>query len=268
MSVLFSMIKSVTMATLINSFYAADVCEPLSFETCREFVTEFERLYEGRDLSEYAHSNPMRKHSDLVLDTSSANDAFFSSVQFVVGYNFAQHDNSGVVSRTFEEQSFHGSENLHDRIFTLVSPSTNKAIGAVDCTESLPHLTMQDYDLSRRLQQFKLNENDQLKSVECSGKVLTAIGDDPDNFECLDGVGLFLDDPRADDNAQQWRIYNNGIVNVACGRENGNLAITNIDDDIFEGIARLDHIQFSIVNPYNGFAVGVYVSYSSFVISV
>lgn len=52
------------------------------------------------------------------------------------------------------------------------------------------------------------------------------------------------------DNKQKWRFYDNGIVNLYCGRESGNLAITEIEDNAFRVIPKLDDIEFSIVNPF------------------
>ena len=156
------------------------MCEPLSFDTCRDFTVQFERLYEARDSTGYPHPNPMRRNSDTVLDTNADNGAFFSNIQFPIGYNFVQQENSGLVVRTFEEPAFHGSETLHDRLFSLVNPYTNKALTVVGCSINTP-LLMQDHDESLTSQQFKLNEHDELESAECSTKVIGLSG--PDGVE-------------------------------------------------------------------------------------
>ena len=73
----------------------------------------------------------------------------------------------------------------------------------------------------------------------------------------MDGNRLILVDSNPDDLAQKWRFYSDGIVNVACGRTNGNLAITQINDDIFDQITLFEELQFSLVNPFNGKAITI-----------
>lgn len=191
-----------------------------------------------------------------MLDTNADNGAFFSNIQFPIGYNFVQQENSGLVVRTFEEPAFHGSETLHDRLFSLVNPYTNKALTVVGCSINTP-LLMQDHDESLTSQQFKLNEHDELESAECSTKVIGLSG--PDAFECFNGVKLVLQDKTGSPNdpKQKWKFYDYGIVNDACGLESGNLAITEIDDDSFNDISYLDRIHWSFINPFNGKALGV-----------
>ena len=67
---------------------------------------------------------------------------------------------------------------------------------------------------------------------------------------CLGGAVLQLAQKNDHDNKQKWRFYDNGIVNHHCGRESGNLAITEIEDNNFRDIPDLNNIEFSIVNPY------------------
>lgn len=57
--------------------------------------------------------------------------------------------------------------------------------------------------------------------------------------------------------SQQWRFYNDRIENLECGRTNGNLAITEIEDDSYNGIPFLGNVGWSFVNPYNGKAIGI-----------
>ena len=77
------------------------------------------------------------------------------------------------------------------------------------------------------------------------------------NDYCIDGNVLILEDSNSDDMSQKWRFYENGIVNLACGRMNGNLAISQINDDNFDQISLFEELQFSFVNPSNNKAITV-----------
>ena len=68
--------------------------------------------------------------------------------------------------------------------------------------------------------------------------------------DCIGGAVLELGAKDDDDTKQKWRFYDNGIVNLHCGRESGNLAVTQINDDSFRTIQKLDDIKFSIVNSF------------------
>lgn len=200
----------------------------------------------------YPHPNPLRK-TGAALDSAASDKDFFNSLQFPIGYNFEQ-DEGGLVSRTFAEQSFKGGETLYDRVFSLVNKQTGNALSLVDCNAT-PRIVVEKYNKERILQQFKLNPHDQLESTACAGKVISLLGPNP--FECMDGVGLScVHDAPLHDDKNKWRFYENGIVNLACGRANGNLAVTVVEDDSFD-LLYLDDIQFSIVNPFNGLAIGI-----------
>ena len=108
------------------------MCEPLSYDTCREFATSFHHLYEGRDISEYPHPNPMIKIPNTTLDRNATNRDFFDGIQFPLGYNFAQGD-SGIVNRTFKDSAFDGVS-VHDKTFSLVNPETGKVFCVVSST--------------------------------------------------------------------------------------------------------------------------------------
>jgi hypothetical protein len=197
----------------------------------------------------------MRRNPDIVLDADVDNDVFFRNAQFPLAYNYRQQDDTGLVVRTFEEQAFHGAETLHDRVFSLVDPLTGKALSVLSCVIETP-LVMQNFDRSLPFQQFKLNENDELESAGCGGKVISLIG--PEEFECLEGIKLVLKDKLGtSDEKKKWRFYENGIVNLACGYESGNLAITQVEDGSFHDISYLDKIHWHFLNPYNGKAIGV-----------
>ena len=72
----------------------------------------------------------------------------------------------------------------------------------------------------------------------------------PDDSDCVGGAVLQLAQKDDHDDKQKWRVYDNGIVNLHCGRESGNLAITQIEDNKFRDIPKLDNVEFSIVNPF------------------
>ena len=88
-------------------------CRPLSYDTCRDFAIQFDRLYNGRNKATYDHPNPMHKttNTNVPLDYSATDKVFFDNIQFPVGYNFPQED-TGVVDRSFEKgaNSFHGDK--------------------------------------------------------------------------------------------------------------------------------------------------------------
>ena len=71
----------------------------------------------------------------------------------------------------------------------------------------------------------------------------------PADSNCDGGAVLQLSAKDDHDSKQKWRVYDNGILNLHCGRKSGNLAITEIEDNNFRDIPELDNIEFSIVNP-------------------
>ena len=325
-------------------------CKPLSYDTCREFAIQFDRLYDGRNDTDYPHQNPMLRTSSTTLDYDATDKEVFDSIQFPIEYNFPQDGDTGVFDRTFKQDAFNGGPtvhdkvdlcgtyalkqsdyrgtiaetesgtpcqawssqsphthdetpsnypnsglesnycrnpdpenwsrawcyttmatrweycsvpscgsisgwNLHDKVFALVNPNTGHALslsGSVQngiCANN--RIVQQEYTASNSRQQFKLNNEDQLESVSCPEKVITASG------VCNGGAGLTLSASDPASQAQKWRFYDDGLVNLECGRMNGNLAITEIKDNSFDGIPRLDDIRFSLVNPSTGKAISV-----------
>ena len=79
------------------------------------------------------------------------------------------------------------------------------------------------------------------------GKVVTLSSADSG---CIGGAALELGAKDDDDTKQKWRFYDNGIVNLHCGRDSGNLAVTQINDDSFRTVQELDKVKFSIVNSF------------------
>ena len=120
-----------------------------------------------------------------------------------------------------------------------------------------------------------ISGNDSNTAVEaCTNSRDGCSNDDPceatfiSNDYCVYGNKLILEDSNPNDSSQKWRFYNDGMVNVACGRESGNLAITQINDDIFDDTTLFHVLQFSFVNPSTGQAIGVGAKVSIAVCSV
>ena len=171
------------------------------------------------------------------------------------GYNFKQLS-SGVVERTFDEGAFRGETTLHQKAFSLVNKKSRKALSCVDGDS--PRLIQEKYIKTSTSQQFQLNDKDQLVSVGCGGKIMTAMPTrSASDFECKSGIGMGFE--YANDSPisrQQWRFYDYGIVNVACGRWSGNLTISSIEDyDTFEELPYKDSVTFSFINPFTRMAI-------------
>jgi hypothetical protein len=196
--------------------------------------------------------------------------------------------------------------------FSIVNPSTRKALSSTaDC-----RVVWQAFEKSKISQQFELTSYDQLESVACPGKVVSAsltskwdcrknglsigLGDihwghtevdairacgelypaqcrsngynvcsatQKESYKCQDGLSLALNTAGSHDESQKWRFYSDGIVNLACGRDNGRLAITEMDFDYDSLLLSNTLIQYSFVNPYNNMAItiGNVVSNSSYI---
>jgi hypothetical protein len=215
-------------------------------------------MYEARNKTVYPHQNPMLRPNLTLLDNDTDKD-FFDKIQFPIEYTFSQN-NQGLVTRNFQENVFREGESFTNKMFYLVNPSTSKALGVLNCER----LVVEDYDKDRINQQFQLTENDEIISPDCSSKVITA------NENCLNGNVLLLDSAQSKSNTQKWRFYGDGIVNLQCGRRNGNLAITSIPDNSFHEIPYIDDIEFSISNAFSGLSISVgdAVSYLTLLLEV
>ena len=101
-------------------------CSPLSYDTCEEFIRQFDRLYAGRDVSVYPLTNPMVKGDRVHAQTELEID----NVQFPIGYTFPQDVSTGVIDRSFSGTSSYGDQlqPVYDKIFSLVNPTTGKAL--------------------------------------------------------------------------------------------------------------------------------------------
>ena len=69
------------MPQIVSIFKSIATLEPLSYNTCRDFVTQFDHLYEGRNKTIYPHSNPMKKLPNKKLNYTSTNKEFFDQTQ-------------------------------------------------------------------------------------------------------------------------------------------------------------------------------------------
>ena len=197
------------------------------------------------------HKSP---NAQIPLNHLDSDEDFFKSLQFPIGYSFAQDKNTGVTDRSFREQAFTGDLTIHQKPFSLVNPSTGKALGFVEDPSGV-FLIQQDYAETDENQQFLLNANDQLVSVKYPSQVITAMPLGGDTFRCSEGIGIRLGPLGGNSDSQKWRNYEFGLVNVACGRSSGNFTLTAIETDSVENIPFLDHISFSIVNRFNGSAI-------------
>ena len=263
-------------------------CKPISYDMCKAFVYQFDRLYKAQD----GDANPMLRTPSSALP-SVGSDAFFDSVQFPVSYNFPQNLTTGVPDRTFTDGfSPDSSWMVHNKIFHLVNPTTGKAL-TVQCSERtaswnagvprtgeslfwmgdttrslLCGLVQEDYARENAHQQFKLNGNDQLQSVGATGAaVITAMLPPAGGpLKCRGGVGLAAapsgsnplhpSSSNFDATRQQWRFYDNEISNNACGRSNGNYTITAVEDNSIKKIPYLEDVSFSFISRFNGQAIG------------
>jgi hypothetical protein len=202
-------------------------------------------MYEARNVTEYPHQNPMIRPNNQGLLDGDTDKEFFDKTQFPIEYTFAQNA-QGLVSRNFRA-GFHVSKSVTSKKFFLVNPSTSKALSILNCER----LVVEDHDKEQTSQQFQLNENDEIVSPSCSSKVITA------DEKCLHGNVLLLYNTQLNSNTQKWRFYEDGIVNLQCGRRNENLAITSIPDNSFHDIPYIDDIEFYISNAFNELSISV-----------
>jgi hypothetical protein len=202
-------------------------------------------IYELRNKTEYPHRNPMLRPNQVLLDGDTTED-FFHKIQFPIGCTFAQNT-QGLVTRNFNESAFKDGESFTSKKFFLVNLSKTKALSIFNCKR----LVVEDFDKTQDRQQFQLTENDEIVSPSCSSKAITA------NVDCLHGNMLLLDSVQSS-NAQKWRFYRDGIVNLECGRKNGNLAITAITvNNLFTDIPSLDDVELYISNVFSRLAISV-----------
>eukprot|EP00956_Cyclotella_meneghiniana_P018120 scaffold29932_cov35-Cyclotella_meneghiniana.AAC.1 len=186
---------------------------------------------------------------------------------------------------------------LSKKFFSLVDSKTKKALHVMDCESGSIRMRAHDkksqnqqFKLINNDQLESVHCSDKVLSVQWTrtwmcknakgdqiGTVTTSAndGDDVALQECKlqqkssDSVDVISDDYCADGNRleleesdhlkkkQKWRFYEDGIVNVACGRKSGNLAITQVNKNHFNEISLFEELEFSFVNPSNGLAISV-----------
>ena len=69
----------------------------VAFEACKDFAIEFERLYAGRDMSEFPNENPMRAYQSMPVNGHDG------TINFPLNYTFEQSSH-GVASLAFSLQ--------------------------------------------------------------------------------------------------------------------------------------------------------------------
>ena len=188
------MLLSVLYLYLFFNCQGTTKCELLSYDACKEFAVQFDRLYIGRDEDTYPDPNPMRKSNTDFL--SQDINEIFDNVQFPTGYWFRQ-DERGVIDRaSFDTSAGAGADGWYgkDGWFTIVNPTTGKALGLVgnDCLPDRssggngkyhahygPPVEIQDHNRENERQQFRLTNTSSLVSLGCPGKaIITSYGYD------------------------------------------------------------------------------------------
>ncbi|KAL7505952.1 hypothetical protein ACHAXN_004087 [Cyclotella atomus] len=213
-------------------------CSPLSFELCRDFVVEFDRL-------EYAlgESSPLRWPSGVYFDKNRLFNVF-SNVQFPVEYSFVQ-DNRGVLDRS----TFGGGGQSGDLV--IRNTATGKVLGfsggcEMDTETTVlskvgPRLEMVEYNPSDNRQRFVVTQYGNIESKHCQNYAIALRGLDEENSlynECTSGMYPRL--YRLDSNG--WRVLrgttwflnaDGSIVSrYPCASKGaGDLALTDIEED-------------------------------------
>ena len=191
-------------------------CEPLSYDTCAEFVTEFDRLYEGRSTEDYPLNNPMLLNSSSTVHEQSDYKLIFDRAQFPTRYNFPQDPTTGVVSRVFGTTDPDSSQPTY---FYLINHASGKALGinGNTCTDG-NFIELQDSvqisNATSDFQQWLLRNDGRLESKKCSGMVLH------NNWKgsCRNGNELVISEAQIiDGELQQWTFHRDGsIMNKRC----------------------------------------------------
>ena len=94
-------------------------CEPLSYDVCKDFVVQFDRLYNYSDYGD-GTDNPMRKDSSISLHDQDTT-TIFDDVQFPIEYWFTSDGSTGITDRT--DSAFTQSKGVQGN-FALVNPNT------------------------------------------------------------------------------------------------------------------------------------------------
>jgi hypothetical protein len=225
-----------------------DKCEPLSVELCKDFVVQFDRLYEAGP-----GTNPMRQDPSVSL-WDKTTQTIFNHVQFPVNYWFPQ-DQRGVVDRTaWPTTSIKSS-------FAIVNHETGKALTlrGTDCG-NISRIDLEDHDPSNLRQRFQITDDGNVFSASCPRSVGTShpmylSTDDNKATSCTAGGVLWLQTAGGDAKNQRWIVGANGSIllnSPTCSQYKlGNLAISAIKDDDVENMMD-NNVYVSIVNPASG----------------
>lgn len=228
-------------------------CSPLSFELCRDFVAEFDRLEDA-----LGESNPMRRPSGHSFNRDSLFNVFVNT-QFPVEYSFAQ-DNRGVLDRS----TFAGDGESGDLV--IRNSVTGKVLGfsggcEMDAeTASLskvgPKLETVEYNPSDPRQRFVVTNDGNIKSKHCQNYAIALMGLENENAlyaECTSGMYPRL--WRFDGGNEHlylrttWELNaDDSIVSrFPCAVKGvGDLALTDIEDDDLKSMTM--HTIISIGN--------------------
>ena len=236
-------------------------CQPLSFETCAQFVVEFDRLYQGRSSGDL--SNPTRKDPAISLHDKGSNlKEIFENVNFITGYVFDQNESTGVVSRSF-------SSNMRadePRPITFINPTTGKALGLSDGSCG-PRLEAQEPNPANEDQLFHVKTDGRIASAKtgCETKVITVAEISDGVFRCKDGARLVLS--QGNDNSeplrQTWRMYSDGhIVSQICP----SLAISYVEHGSLAVASQPESDEVHSVHVTSEFAEVFFSSFDSFLI--
>jgi hypothetical protein len=222
-----------------------DKCEPLSVELCKDFVVQFDRLYEAGP-----GTNPMRQDPSVSLYDKTT-QIIFNHVQFPVNYWFPQ-DSRGVVDRTaWPTTSIKSS-------FAIVNHETGKALTlrGTDCG-NVSRIDLEDHDPSNLRQHFQITDDGNFFSASCPRSVESSLPlylstDYAMSDSCISGGLLYLD---SDARSQRWKLGAAGSIvlnSPICSQYKlANLAISAIKDDDIENMLDTT-VYVSIVNPASG----------------
>ena len=100
-----------------DSIRGGEDCEALSYDVCRNFVSELDRLYEAS-----GEINPMRKNPSISLHDKDTQNVF-QHTQFPTEYQFPQ-DARGIVDKSFN----YDSTSHVGGAFHLINQSSGKAL--------------------------------------------------------------------------------------------------------------------------------------------
>ena len=108
---------STASLSIAGDLMTGEDCEALSYDVCRNFVSELDRLYEAS-----GEINPMRKDPSISLHDKDTQNVF-QHAQFPTAYQFPQ-DARGIVDKSFN----YDSTSHVGGAFHLINQSSGKAL--------------------------------------------------------------------------------------------------------------------------------------------